>query len=117
MSYDDMNEARNLINDLYLTLKELLEKDPDQEIWTYAYGPIDAALRLGASYFEGHPVVKEIRDLFSPEAAAEGAGPARAADVLPVVSTLRSLLNSRVSRMAHQINEEARLASLPPYLR
>ena len=65
VSYEEMNEARNIINDLKRSLQRLVDRDPDQEISEYAYRPIDAALRLAAGQVGDHPVVREIRE--SPE--------------------------------------------------
>lgn len=99
VSYDRMNEARNLINDLYRTLEKIADRDADQEIWAVAYGPIDEALKLASFHLDDHPVVSQVRELVSPETAAEG-NPIRVVDILPVVSLLRSLLNSRVNALA-----------------
>lgn len=105
VGYEEMNEARNIINSLHSELQQLAKRDPDHEISEYAYRPIDAALRLAAGYVGEHPVVLEIRELFSPEAVTEGRD-IRVAEVLPVVAMLASILNLRVGNMAQQQREE-----------
>jgi hypothetical protein len=50
----------------------MFAKDPDQEISpSFAYGPIDGALRKADKHVGDDPVVREIRELFSLETIAE----------------------------------------------
>lgn len=108
-----MNEARNLINDLYRNLERIAQRDPEQEIWRYAYGPIDAPLRLAASHVGDHSVVQQISELFFPEAVIEGREEVRVVQLLPVGGLPKSALNSRDSEMVGRENQ----ARMPPYLR
>lgn len=87
-----------MVLDLKLALEKLHDRDPDQEVWERAYRPIDAALRLAAEHVGDHPVVREVRELFSPETVAEGRA-VRVADVLTVVSLLTGILGRRANEM------------------
>jgi hypothetical protein len=99
VSYESANEARNLIYDLRRSLHAIYRRDTEEEVSDYCFKPIDRALRLAADEVGDHPVVQEVRDLFSPEAAAEGRA-IRVAEVLPVVDMLDGILSRRVNEMA-----------------
>jgi hypothetical protein len=94
VSYEAVNNARNLISSLHRQLEKLAAKDTEQEIWPLAYPVIDEAIRLAGSYVHDHPVVGQIRELISPEAAIEG-NTVRAADLLPLTALLQEVLQQR----------------------
>ena len=98
VTYDELNEARNKILDLKQVLEKLHERDPEQEIEESAYRPIDAALSLASQYVGDDPVVREVRQLFAPETAAEGSV-VRVVEVLTVVSQVAGILDRRASAM------------------
>ena len=98
MSYDDVSEARNKVSDLKAALEKLHDRDPDQEIWEFAYRPIDAALEQAAQYVGDDPVVAQIRELISPETVLEGRD-IRVADVLTVVYQLDGILERRLHEL------------------
>ena len=53
MSYEQMNESRNMINSLKAMLEREHDRDPEQEVGSDAYRVIDATLNLAGDYFEG----------------------------------------------------------------
>jgi hypothetical protein len=99
VSYESANEARNLVYDLKRSLHAIYMRDTEEEVSGYCFRPVDRALRLAAHEVGDHPVVREVRELFSPEAAAEGRA-IRVAEVLPVVDMLDGILRRRVDEMA-----------------
>lgn len=100
MGYDEMNDARNIIVTLEHRLEKMHANDSDEEISTeFAVRPIDAALRHAAEHDGDHPVVSQIREMFSPESVVAGRS-IRVGEVLPGTSMLSDILNRRVSEMA-----------------
>jgi hypothetical protein len=102
-SYEEVNNARNLINALHTQLEKLAKKDSEQEIWPHAYAAIDEAIKLAGSHVQDHPVVGEIRELISPDTVVEPST-VRAADLLPLTALLREILQQRT----HELYEMAR---------
>jgi hypothetical protein len=97
--YGDVTEAKGVILDLKVSLGNIHRRDPDEEVWERSYPFIDAALKLAEPHVGQHPVVREIRELFSPETVADGRG-VRVAEVLPQVDVLAGILVRRARELA-----------------
>jgi hypothetical protein len=98
MSYSQVNEARNVILDLQSSLHKRYQIDLEAEISNYDLRTIDAVLNMAAAHVGGHPVIVEMRELFSPESVAEGE-PIRVESILTNVDLLAGVLSRRAHEM------------------
>ncbi len=88
----EIREARRLVDDLQGVLKQMHDRDPEQEVTGMAVPVLDACVAA----IKGHlspddPVLASIRDVISSESVLTGE-PVRAADALLVVTALKARL-------------------------
>jgi hypothetical protein len=88
----DEEQLRRQIDELYSALQQRTDRDPDDEVGTWAIPVIDVVLTEARRRLPDDPIVGAISDLISPETAESRAEPVRAVDALLVVGQLRARL-------------------------
>lgn len=84
-------DAKRQIVALVVTLKPLVQRDPEQEVQGIALPVLDAVIEAVRDVMPHNPVVQAVRDVLSPEQIASGE-PVRAADALLVAEQLNAAL-------------------------
>ena len=79
--------AKRRVEGLIESLKELIKKDPEQEVQGIALPVLDAALTDVKQAMPNDPVVRAMVDLFSADFIGNGE-PVRAADMLVIAQQL-----------------------------
>lgn len=87
----DFNEARRQWASLESTLRQLVERDPEQEVQGMALPVLDAVISEVRGLLPDSGVVQAAREVISPE-SVEAGEPVRAADALVVAAALREAL-------------------------
>lgn len=87
----DPRQARGILRALKVTLKEITNRDPEQEVRGIALPAVDAALSAVRGLLPDDPVLSRVADVISPEAMEDGE-PVRAIDVLLVVDLMFAAL-------------------------
>src|SRR5438105_2274014 len=90
----DLEDARFRVRSLRDRLKEITERDPEQEVRGIALPVVDSVLSEGRKHIKSDDsVVEAISGLITPQSIAEGE-PVRAVDALLVVDQLLESLNT-----------------------
>lgn len=88
----EIREARRLVDDLYNVLKQMHDRDPEQEVTGMAVPVLDASIAAIREHLApDDPVLASIRDVISSESVMSG-DPVRAVDALLVVTALKARL-------------------------
>lgn len=84
-------DAFKAVEGLRADLQKLIERDPEQEVRGIAIPVLEAVLEAVRESLPDDPVVRAVRELFSPQSIIEGE-PIRAADALLVATQLEEAL-------------------------
>ena len=98
MSYEDINEARNVILDLQLSLHTRYERDTEAEISEQEIRTIDAALKMAATHVGDNSIIVEMQELFSPDAVI-AAQPIRVEAILTPLDVLAGIISRRTNEV------------------
>lgn len=101
MDEDQHWRVAQTLHDVEQTLRELVDRDPDQEARGIAVPALDAVIDEAKAFVEDDRVLQRIASVVSPAALADGE-PVRAADALVVVSILSSRVGRPEMRVRHQ---------------
>jgi len=80
----DIRKARKMLSNLQKSLREIVKRDPEQEVRGVAVPVLDAALGMVREALGDNPVVNAVGGVISVE-TIEAGEPLRASDVLLVV--------------------------------
>ena len=86
-------DAQKRAKRLYRDLKQIVERDPEQEVQGIALPVLDACLSAIRSVAADDPVLSTVQDVISAETIANG-DPVRAVDALVVVGQVIAVIGS-----------------------
>jgi hypothetical protein len=89
---DRFEEARGRIEQLYVDLGRLVDRDPDQEIWEDVIPVLDAVVELVRVALPDDPVLREVRSFYTARATSDSE--LRAAEALLIVGAVRAAVPS-----------------------
>jgi hypothetical protein len=88
----DDEQLRKQVDELYSALQQRTDRDPDDEVGTWAIPVINVVLKEVRRRLPEDPIVGAISDLNSTEIAESQTDPVRAVDALLVAGQLRARL-------------------------
>lgn len=93
-----LREIVHQLNKLAANLRRMSDRDPDQEVGSFALPVLDAALSSARAWIPpGHRVADAVQDVISPETIAQGET-IRAVDVLLVTDLLVGVLSEQLPK-------------------
>jgi len=89
-------DAQKRAERLYIDLKRIVDRDPEQEVQGIALPVLDACLSAIRATAEKDPVLSVARDVISADTVADGE-PVRAVDVLVVLGQISAVIGKPAS--------------------
>lgn len=87
---DPHEDARRRIEQLYVDLQRLHERDPEQQVLEDVLPVLDAVLGVARASLPDDPVLREVRSFYTARAASDD--DIRAAEALLIVGSVRSAI-------------------------
>lgn len=87
---DPHADARRRVEQLYVDLQRLVDRDPEQEVLEDVLRVLDAVLQLVRDGLPDDPVVREVQSFYTARASADRE--LRAAEVLVIIGQVRAAI-------------------------
>lgn len=85
---DRFQDARVRIEQLYVDLQRLVDRDPEQEVWEDVIPVLDAVVQVVRDVLPEDPVLREVRSFYMSRASVDRE--LRAAEALLVAGSVRA---------------------------
>ena len=87
---DAFVDARRRIEQLYVDLRQLVERDPEQEVWEDVIPALDAVVQVARDALPEDAVLRSVQSFYTVRATSEKE--LRAAEALLVVGSVRGAI-------------------------